>query len=110
MSLEPANTRSHEEATEDRSKGLAENCNGEGIPEWLEDFAENLQIAEVPAPANISHESDPERPKKSGVTEAQCSYSLPERPKLRGLQANQGDKGSLQKANWKFSTSSREVW
>ena len=37
------------------------NCNREGIPEWLEDFTENLETAEVLAPAEISHDSDPER-------------------------------------------------
>ena len=36
---------------------------------------------------------------KSGTKEAQFLYSLPERPKLRGLQAKQDYKGSLQKAN-----------
>ena len=34
------------------------------FPEWLEDFTENLEIAEVPASANISHDSDSERPTK----------------------------------------------
>ena len=46
------------------SKGVAGNCNGEGIPEWLEDFTVDLEIAEVPAPGDISHDSDPERPVK----------------------------------------------
>ena len=63
-SLEPTNTRSNEEATEDCSKGVAGNCNREGVPEWPEDFTENLEIAEVLAPADISHDSDLERPMK----------------------------------------------
>ena len=37
ISLDPANTRSHE--------GVAGNCS-ERIPEWLEDFAENLERSE----------------------------------------------------------------
>ena len=37
-------------------------------------------------------------------------FSLPQRPKLRGLQANQDYKGSLQKTHWRSSTSSRKVW
>ena len=59
-SLHPANLRSNEE--------VARNCNeaaagksSEGLPEWLEDFTENLEIVEMPAAANISHYSDPER-------------------------------------------------
>ena len=45
-------------------KGVAGNCNGERIPEWLEDFTENLEIAEVLSPANTSQDSDLERPVK----------------------------------------------
>ena len=44
-----------------------------------EDFTENLEIAEVLAPAEISHDSDRERLVKLHHSE---------RPKLRGLQAN----------------------
>ena len=40
------------------AKGVAGHCNGEGIPEWLEGFTENLESAEVPAPAETSHDSD----------------------------------------------------
>ena len=35
ISLEPANARSNEEATDYCSKGVAGNCKGEGIPEWF---------------------------------------------------------------------------
>ena len=56
--LDPANTRSNEGATGNCSEGVAGNCNREGIPEWLEDFTENLEIAEVLASADISHDSD----------------------------------------------------
>ena len=62
--------RSKEEATEDYSRGVAENCNGEGIPEWLEDFTENLEIADVPTPADVSDDSDLERLVKVAITEA----------------------------------------
>ena len=34
----------------------------EDLPEWLEDFTENLEIVEMPAAAHISHGSDSERP------------------------------------------------
>ena len=32
------------------------------LPEWLEEFTENLEDTEVPTPAHISHDSDLERP------------------------------------------------
>ena len=78
------------------------------LPEWLEEFADNLEDAEVPAPANTSHDSDSERSTK--VATRKYLYSLPKRPKLLGLHANQDHKGSLQKANWRTSTSSRKFW
>ena len=34
----------------------------------------------------------------------------PKRPKLRGMLANQDDKGSLQKPHWRSRTLSRKVW
>ena len=45
------------------TKGVAGNCS-EGIPEWLQDLTENLEIVETLAAAEISHDSDPERPIK----------------------------------------------
>ena len=48
------NSRSNEEATENCSEEVAGNRN-EGIPEWPEDFTEKLEIAEIPATADISH-------------------------------------------------------
>ena len=56
--------RSDEETAEDCREGVSGYCHGEGIPEWLEDFAENLEIAEVLAPAEICHDSDLERTRK----------------------------------------------
>ena len=34
------------------------------LPEWLEEFADNLEDAEMPSPAYISHDSDSEHPTK----------------------------------------------
>ena len=34
------------------------------LPEWLEEFTENLEDTEVPAPAHLSHDSVSERPTK----------------------------------------------
>ena len=101
ISLEPANTRSNEEAAWDCSKGVAGNCNGEGIPEWLEDLTENLEIAEVPATADISHDTDPKCPTKVASWKHRI---FTHSPKLRGLQANQDYEGSLQKTHWRSST------
>ena len=49
---------------------------------------------------------------KSGrkIKEAQYFYSLPKLPRLRRLFENQNNKGSLQKAHWRSSTTSKEVW
>ena len=73
------------------------------VPEWLEDFTENLEDERVLAsrgtPASTSRESDSE-PKKSSIEEAQFFHSLPERPKLRSVQENQEYKGSMQDTHW----------
>ena len=67
-----------------------------------------VEIVEMPAAANISNDLDTERPlKKKTQKDAQNLYSLPERPKLRGLQANQDYEDSLQEANWRSSTSDK---
>ena len=63
ISSDPASTQSNEGATGNCSEEVAGNCS-EGIPEWLENFTENLEIVEIPAAAEISHDSDPERPTK----------------------------------------------
>ena len=57
--LEPSNTRSNEGVTGNCSEEVAGNCS-EGIPEWLYNFTENLEIAEIPA--ETSHNSERERP------------------------------------------------
>ena len=38
------------------------------LPEWLEEFTDNLEDAAVPAPAHISQDSDSERPTKVSPT------------------------------------------
>ena len=63
VSLDPANTLSNEGSTGNCSEGVAGHCS-EGIPEWVQDFTENLEIAETLAAAEISHDSDLERPTK----------------------------------------------
>ena len=49
------NERDNNRASGDRLRDL---------PQWLEEFTENLDDTEVPAPAHISHDSDSERPTK----------------------------------------------
>ena len=46
---------------------------------------------------------------KRGTKVAQYSNLLPERPKLRSLQANPDKKGLLQKANWWISSSGKKT-
>ena len=62
------------------------------------------------APAHTSQDSDSEFPTKvvSKSRKHQYFHSLPKRPKLRRLFANQNDKGSLQKTHWRSSTSSKK--
>ena len=69
------------------------------LPEWLEDFTDNLMDTELLAPAHSSRESDVEHP---------VEVALPKRPKLRSLLANQNDKGFLQKTHWRSSPSCRK--
>ena len=77
------------------------------LPEWLEEFTDNLEDSEILVPAHISQDSDTERPTK--VVSKSRKRRLLKRPKLRRMQEKQGYESSLQKANWKFSSSSREV-
>ena len=62
------------------------------------------------APASTSHDSDPERPIRVASRKHSIKIHFPEDRNCDGPQANQDDKGSLQKAYWRSSTSSREVW
>ena len=50
--------KDNKEAAGDRLRDLLE---------WLEEFTENLEDTEVPASANISQDSELERPTKSGI-------------------------------------------
>ena len=52
-SLHPASSRSNEEVAGNCNLQVAGNSS-DGIPDWLEDFTENLEIKEMPAAANMS--------------------------------------------------------
>ena len=63
ISLDPANTRNHEGLREPVAKKLLETGARVFLNGWR-DFTENLKIVETPAAAEMSHDSDPERPLK----------------------------------------------
>ena len=79
------------------------------LPECIKELTENLEDTEVPALANTAHNSDSERLTKVTTRNAQYSDSLPERPKLRGLEANHDYNVSLQEAHWRSSTPGRKT-
>ena len=67
------------------------------LPEWLEEFTDNLKDTEMPVLAHISQDSDSEHPTRvvSKSKEAQYLCSLPKRSKLRSMLADKDDRGSL---------------
>ena len=81
------------------------------IPEWLQEFRENLVDDEIPlqggSHASSSHEVSLEPTTKR--REDFCKHSVythfPKRPKLRDLQADQNYKGSVQKTQRRSRTS-----
>ena len=93
---------SNNQATGDRLRDL---------PGWLEEFTDNLEDTGTPVLADVPQDSESERPTKvvSKFWKHSIRYSLPKRPKLRSMLANQDDKGSLQKTHWWCSTSSNWV-
>ena len=73
------------------------------LPEWLEEFTDNLEDTETPVPAHVSQDSESERPTKRGIKikEAMYCHSLPKRPELRSMFANQKYEGSFKKTHWR---------
>ena len=82
------------------------------LPEWLEEFRQNLVDESVPEHRDSSSSSHglPSVPRGSGIGQAPHFYSLPEGPKLRCLLENQNNKGFVQKTHSRSSTSYRKVW
>ena len=64
------------------------------LPEWSEEFRDNLEDTEVPALANTSQDSDSEHPSKVASRKHRLHTHFPKR--LKSLQSNPDDKGSLQ--------------
>ena len=98
--------------TQNKKKGDDQGAAGDrlrDLPEWLEDFTENLEDTEMPAPANISHDSDSERPMKVAPRNHSIYNHLPKSQNCEVCKQTKIHKGSLQKANWECRTSGSEV-
>ena len=80
------------------------------LPEWFEEFTDRGRSTACTRTNFSGLRFGTSCESGIKIKEAQYSYSLPRRPKLRSLFANQNDKGSLQKTHWRSSASSRKVW
>ena len=78
-----------------------------GLPEWLEEFTENLEIVEMPAAANISHDSDPERPIK--VHQGSTAFFLISR-KTKIVRSARGPKSQGPRAEDEPVIQFLEIW
>ena len=93
-SIERPRRSSKNRKTKNISNNQATRSRLRGLPEWLEDFKDNLEDPEVPALANTSHDSDWERLTKVATRKHRIytppsppspSPSLPKDRKLRNL-------------------------
>ena len=125
-STSPAQERSDELAprrwcgspSETRSKNKKRDGNQDldnrlwDLLEWLEEFTDNPDNAELRALAHISQDSDSELP--TTVVSKWRKHSIYTHfPKDRNCEVClriKNDTGSLQKTHWRRSTSSRKVW
>ena len=84
------------------------------LPEWSEEFTENLEdegvLASRNTPAHTSHDSDSERLTKVVSGKHIIFTHIPKDRIFRNTQENQDYKGSLQEAYWWCSTSCRKIW
>ena len=77
------------------------------LPEWLEEFKENLVDTDLPASAHhSSRESDPEPPTKVATKSRKHSIytHFPKDRNCEICKKDQNYKGSLQKTQWRSST------
>ena len=79
------------------------NCKRYGIPECLEDFTESLKIAEVLTPAGISHDSDPERPRKVASRKHSIITHFPKDPNCEVCKRNKITRTPCRRLNWEFA-------
>ena len=80
------------------------------IPEWLQEFRENLVDGRVPEYRDLHASSCNEvslepTQEKCGFGKTQCLYSVPERPNLQDLSEDQNYNGPVQKTHWRSRTS-----
>ena len=86
------------------------------IPEWLQEFRENLVDERVPehrdSHASSSHEPSLEHtPARSADLGKHSVYThYTKRPKLRDLPEDKNYKGPVQKTHWRSRTSCRKFW
>ena len=86
------------------------------IPEWLQEFRENLVDDRVPehrdSHASSSHEPSLEPTPARSVDLGKHSVKnlLPQRPKLRDLPEDKNHKGPVQKTYCRSRTSCRKFW
>ena len=78
------------------------------IPEWLQEFRENLVDDEVPERGD-SHASSSNEPSLEPTFKRREDLGKP-RPKLRDLSEDQNYKGTVQKTQWRSRTSCRKFW
>ena len=84
------------------------------IPEWLQEFRENLVDERGPKHGD-SHASSSRAPSLEPMRSVDLGKhsfknSLPERPKLRDLPEDQNNKGSVQNTYWQSRTSCSKFW
>ena len=84
------------------------------IPEWLQEFRENLVDDRVPehrdSHASSSHEPSLEPMRSVDLGKHSFHTHFPKDRKLRDLPEDQNHKGSVQKTYWHSRTSCRKFW
>ena len=91
-------------------------CDDSEIPEWLQEFRENLVDDEIPlqggSHASSSNEAslEPITKRREDLGKHSVYTHFPRRPKLRDVSEDQNYKGSVQKTQWRSGTSCRKFW
>ena len=95
---------------EDLDQDRGDLCHSD-IPEWLQEFRENLVDDRVPERRD-SHASSSREPSLETMRSVDLGkpsfFSLPERPELRDLPEDKNYKSPVQKRHWRSRTSCRK--
>ena len=67
--FEPRHTQKTHNKNEKRDDSRDSDDRFRDLPEWLKEFADNLEDAEIPVPAHISQDSDSRRPMKAATNQ-----------------------------------------